>query len=550
MELSPAESNFAHLPLPGGDGDFARATIEGFADALVVYDRNWRMRFENPAAVRAYRRAGRQTSMMGKILWEEFPDLAGTLFEREMRRAMRERTTTSFVERRASTGHWSQVTCIPLPDGGVAVVWKDITEQQRAEEALHYLTRASEILTESLDYEQTIDALTHLVVPELADFCAVSLVNASGGLEQIAVAHTDPAKVQWARELNQRFPVDLAASTGLAQVIRTGQPLLYPLVTEQMLAAMAESRNPEYVQLMREVGFTSVIIAPLTTHGRTIGALTLVSAESGRRYGESDLDLAKELARRAAAAVDHARLYREALDSKHEAELANQSKSKFLAHMSHELRTPLNAIAGYAELLQLGIRGTLSDGQRADLDRIQRSQRHLLSLINDVLNYTKLDAGRVHFDIQALSLKPILVNIEPLFAPRIQSKKLRYDLQLPDGDLRVIGDEEKVQQILLNLVSNAVKFTGAGGFITMSAEHLGDVVEVRVSDTGVGISRKDLEAIFEPFVQLRQQGQLSEGTGLGLSISRDLAVGMGGTLTADSDGMGSTFTLTLPSASR
>ncbi len=522
---------------------FARAVLESISDPMVVYDADWRTRFENAAARKVFAGIGRG-DMLGKRLWDEFPDLAGTAFEREMQRAMRDRVATSFVERRRSSGHWSEVSCYPLPDGGVVAVWKDITEQRRAEEALHYLTRASDILNESLDYEQTIDALAKLVVPELADWCMVSLV-VDRSIQQLAVAHADPDKVKWAREITARFPADLHAPGGVAQVIRTGTPQLVPHMTDAMLSYATQDK--EYLALLRQVGFTSIIIAPLTTHGRTIGALSLISAESGRTYDDADLSLATELARRAAIAVDNARLYREALAAKHEAEIANQTKSKFLAHMSHELRTPLNAIGGYAELLQIGVRGEVTPEQAADLARIQRSQRHLLSLINDVLNYTKLEAGRVHFDIQPVRVATILPNIEPLFAPKLREKELRFECRPADG-LVVDADAEKLQQILLNLVSNAVKFTPSGGAITVSASRNGDQVEIVVRDSGVGIAAKDLEAIFEPIVQLRHAKQLTEGTGLGLAISRDLARAMEGDLRAESDGTGSTFTLVLPAA--
>jgi signal transduction histidine kinase len=234
-----------------------------------------------------------------------------------------------------------------------------------------------------------------------------------------------------------------------------------------------------------------------------------------------------------------------------QAEDANRAKTEFLTTMSHELRTPLNAIGGYAQLLSLGIRGPLSDEQRRDLERIDKSQRHLLSLINDILNFAKLEAGRVDFEIEPVSVAAVLASIEPLVMPQLGEKQLRYDDHRQQSEAVVLADEEKVRQILLNLLSNAIKFTPAGGAIDIGVESDSETVSITVSDTGVGIAAEKLGAIFEPFVQLgRRLASTHEGTGLGLSISRNLARGMGGDLIAHSEtGRGARFTLVLRRAS-
>jgi signal transduction histidine kinase len=230
-----------------------------------------------------------------------------------------------------------------------------------------------------------------------------------------------------------------------------------------------------------------------------------------------------------------------------EADEANRAKTEFLTTMSHELRTPLNAIGGYTQLLSLGIRGPLSDEQRMDLERIDKSQRHLLSLINDILNFAKLEAGRVDFDIEPVSIADVLASLEPLVAPQLRAKELHYEDHRRECDGVVLADEEKVRQILLNLLSNAIKFTQPGGTIDVSVECGNDTVSLTVSDTGIGIAQEKLAAIFEPFVQLgRRLASTHEGTGLGLSISRNLARGMGGDLVAHSEsGRGARFTLQL-----
>ncbi|HEX6048343.1 MAG TPA: ATP-binding protein [Gemmatimonadaceae bacterium] len=231
-----------------------------------------------------------------------------------------------------------------------------------------------------------------------------------------------------------------------------------------------------------------------------------------------------------------------------EADAANRTKSEFLAAMSHELRTPLNAIAGYVELLMLGVRGALTEAQRADLARIQRSQQYLLSLINDILNFSRLEAGHVTYDIESISVASVIENVVAMIAPQTTAKAIDFRRVSCPADLRARGDASKVEQVLLNLLSNAVKFTPENGRVTLRCTAQPDRVLVHVEDTGLGIPLDRQAEIFEPFVQLDRTLQSPrDGAGLGLAISRDLARGMGGELTVVSEvGVGSTFTLSLP----
>jgi signal transduction histidine kinase len=245
-------------------------------------------------------------------------------------------------------------------------------------------------------------------------------------------------------------------------------------------------------------------------------------------------------------------LLRQSEEARGEAEAANRAKCEFLAVRSHELRTPLNAIGGYTELMELGIRGPITAEQRIDLARIQQSQRHLLGLINGVLNYARVEAGAVHYSMDAVPLGEVLNACEALIAPQVRERGLVLDHTECDESLTVRADREKLQQIVINLLSNAVKFTEPGGRVSMRTVLSADrsMVSVQVTDTGIGIAPEQLERAFEPFVQIDAKlTRTRHGTGLGLAISRDLARGMGGDLRAESDmGQGSRFTLWLPEA--
>lgn len=258
----------------------------------------------------------------------------------------------------------------------------------------------------------------------------------------------------------------------------------------------------------------------------------------------------QDITERRRIADEQARLYREAAAARAEAEAANRAKLDFLASMSHELRTPLNAIAGYVQLLEMEIHGSLTAQQRSHLERMRKAQVHLQGLVEQVLGFARIESGHLRFTMADFALRDALVEVHEIVEPQIVAKSLRFEILACPPGTTVHGDRERVEQILMNLVANAVKFTEPGGRVAISVEQAADFVTIHVMDTGRGIPAEKLEAIFEPFVQLLPRtDEARSGIGLGLAISRELSRAMGGDVAATSVvGDGSTFSLRLPAA--
>jgi signal transduction histidine kinase len=428
---------------------------------------------------------------------------------------------------------------------GVGIILRDITarhdaasrEQRRSryQESLHSLTAA---LAEAITPHEVVGAVvSHAAAAFGAAGSVIARRTADGRHVEILGADGMPADIggEWAR-----FPINTPAP--LAYVARTGESLFLESDADWAL------HFPELHSLATGVGHHANAIVPLMVEGQPIGALGIAFARA-RSFDEEERALAVNVARQCALALERARLIESERVARADADAANQVKTHFLATMSHELRTPLNAIGGYVELLEMGIHGPVTPAQREALVRIQRSQQHLLNLVNNVLNLVKLDTHHVQYHVVDVAMIQVLQFVAEATGPQLQAKGLRYE-QLPCAGIVVRADGEKLRQILINLFSNAIKFTDEGGTITVSCAADARTVRVDVNDTGCGIPAEQLDKIFDPFVQVdRRLNRPVEGTGLGLAISRELAHGMGGQLTVASVvGEGSTFTLRLPSA--
>jgi PAS domain S-box-containing protein len=285
-----------------------RATdiLEGISDAFYAVDKRWRFTYVNGKAEELWGRS--REELLGKNLWEEFPETADRESYRRIRRAMEEEVTTEFEDRLAG-GAWVTGRAYPSREG-LSVYFRDETESHRSEEAQRFLVQASAVLSSSLDYHETLASVARLAVPTLADWCTVHIVEEDEVPRRLALEHTDPEKLRMARELERRYPPDPDAPRGLYNVLRTREPEMVARIPGELLEQVA--RDERHRELLIGLGLRSYMVVPLLTRGRILGAISFVSAESGRRYGEADLRLAEELARRAAYAVDNARLYEEA----------------------------------------------------------------------------------------------------------------------------------------------------------------------------------------------------------------------------------------------
>jgi signal transduction histidine kinase len=426
-------------------------------------------------------------------------------------------------------------------------------DRRKPESRALFLAEISRNLLESLDSEQTLVQVAKLAMAELNAWCIIDLREQNGTLRRLAVMHPDPALDAIARQLETQYPPANGDIIGAPRILETQQPELVPEVTSEILASASFDRR--HLGILRALGFCSYMVLPLKARGSLLGAITFISADPDWRYTPKDLLFAEDLAGRVAMGMDNARLFRDAQEAREEAvaavaraSVSDRAKTDFLATMSHELRTPLNAIAGYAELLELGMRGPITDQQREAISRIRRSEQHLLGIVNDILMFAKTDTGRIPLQLENTPVGPAIDAVQFLIQPLLSAHEIELTHVESEEGLSVVADRNRLNQILVNMISNAVKFSKRCGAVKVRSEVQEHLVAIHIQDQGCGIHEDKLEEIFEPFVQLSSGlTRTAEGSGLGLPISRELARLMGGDVTVESElRRGSIFTLTLP----
>jgi PAS domain S-box-containing protein len=420
---------------------------------------------------------------------------------------------------------------------------EDVTSRRQAESSLRFLAEASAILASSLDYEKTLSTLAHLVVPRYADWCAIDMVAEDGSLQSLVVVHNDPEQVILAQQIHQRFPYNPDAPHGIAKVMRTGQADMMSDITDEMLVNSA--RNEEHLQILRASKLTSYMCVPLTARRRILGVLTLIGAESGHRYTESDLALMQDLARRAAVAVDNSRLYQESQEG-------ILARDEFLSIASHELKTPITSLQLQTQsMLRSAKKGGFSHSPEriiSKLELINQQTERLTKLANDLLDVARIRAGRVELRLELVDLAQIVREVALRFEEQMEAVGSSVKLSA-QPQIMVNGDRTRLEQVVTNLLSNAVKY-GAGKPIEIMVEADDDHVRLMVRDHGIGIEAEHLERIFVRFeraVSSRNYG----GLGLGLYIARQIVESLGGSIHVSSElGVGSTFMVVLPRGER
>jgi PAS domain S-box-containing protein len=412
----------------------------------------------------------------------------------------------------------------------------DITARRRLEETREFLAESSRVLTAGLEFGARADRLAHLVVPRLADWCLIDLLVGSR-IERAAVAHCDPEKEERLRAV-RIFAPDVERPVGVWRALHSGEPELVSEVTDDWIRAA--TIDEEHYQLIREQAPVSIMIVPLVTGGVTVGTILFATSDSRRIYNVEDLALAKEFAGVAALQINNARLYRESLE-------ASRIRDQVLRIVAHDLRNPLNTISLSAGMLSdmYDFEGG-SPGEKA-IEVIEGAVQRASRLIRELLDVARIESGGLPLATKPEDPNHLIEEVVQLQHPLVEEKTISLSVDVPERLPSIVVDRDRIFQVFENLIGNAIKFTSAGGRITIHAELHGEEILFAISDTGQGIPEEEMPNLFSPFWQALKGTK--EGSGLGLAISRGIIEAHHGKIWAESEvGRGSTFYFTLPVA--
>jgi PAS domain S-box-containing protein len=409
---------------------------------------------------------------------------------------------------------------------------EDITQRVRAEREQRFLADAGPLLASNLDFEETLTRVADLAVRDIADLCIVDLVEADGSVKRLKVTSRSPAKVRLCEQL-AAITVDTRRPSLTREVLDTGRAVLLPSITEETLSLYAQ--DDAHLTALRGAEIRSMVAVPLLVRDHLVGAMVFISSSSS--YGEADLRLAEELARRAALSIENARLYRTA-------RRATQARDDLLGIVAHDLRNPLGTILLQASLLRERVSGIDPDIRRT-ADSIERSARRMNRLIQDLLDVARMEAGRLTVDPAALAIGPFVQEVAEGQRPGVTAAGLELHVETTEALPEVWADRHRLLQVFENLIGNAIKFTPPGGRISIVATTQGEELCCQVIDSGRGIQPDDVPRLFDPYWQGKEGRRL--GTGLGLPIVKGIIEAHHGKVWVESTpGQGSTFSFTLP----
>jgi len=639
------------------------AALESINDGFIVLDTCWCYTYLNRAAETILQK--KREDLLGKNIWEINPEAVGTTFWEKYHEAADAQTMVEFEDFYPPFGKWFHVRVYPS-EAGLAVYFQIITEHKQLQQHLHFLFHASKALSSSLDYKMTLQTIANLAVPHIADWCTIDMLAEDGSIEQLVIAHADPQRVAWAREVRKKYPLDRNANHGIPHVLRTGTSEIAPVISDDMLVATAV--DSEQLRLLRNIGFTSGMTIPFVIEGKAIGTVTFALAGSGRHYTQADLAMAEELASRASLAIHNARLYRAVQQSRDQLDiilqgvadgiivydkdshiiyaneaaarmtgsasvqamletpptgivgryelideqrqpfshsrltharvlagerdaqtiigykntatgqperwslvksspvfgergevtmvvtivhditeriLAEQRKDEFISMTSHELKTPVTSLKGFTNVLQRRLAKQGDEQGLHYLNRIDAQLNKLTKLISDLLDISRMQTGKLALQIEAFDLDTLIHET----VENVQAATMTHHLLIEGRtSAQVLGDKDRLGQVFINLLTNAVKYSPQANKVLVRLSRDQGQAIVSVQDFGVGIDQAHHQKIFERFYQVTDPKETTyPGLGIGLYISREIVERHHGSLEVESrKGEGATFSVALP----
>lgn len=517
--------------------------LESITDGVVALDHEWQYTFVNEKATQVLRKY--EGELLGRNIWQVYPELVDTPLYQKCNEVADTGISAQFEDYYPQFNLWLEHN-IYRSANGISIYFRDISQRKQIEAEVKlaqaryaFLSEAGRVFATSLDIQTTLSTVVRSVVPFLADYCLVQKLGSDGSFQSVAAMHHLSEKQQLVDELANLYQNHIKSPNSLtARVIQSREPIL---ITEfDYNAATSITQDEELLNIYEQLQPCSCMMIPLIARGQIFGTLFLATSESERRYTQSDLVLAVDLACRAAMAMDNSQLY-------HQAQESNRLKDEFLATMSHEIRTPLHAILGWAQTLSR--RNSTDATVQKGIETIERNAKNLIKIVYDLLDVSRIITGKLYLDAATVDFAMVTQEAISSLQLAAEAKSIHLETYLDQNINPVRGDAERLRQIVWNLISNAIKFTPQQGSVTIRLFQVQQYVQLEVNDTGQGIRTSFLPYIFDRFRQADGSfTRVNGGLGLGLSLVRHLVEMHGGTIDIYSagEGQGTTATLRLP----